>query len=123
MDPEHALAKAISKPLFGSTDAAALTKSTSKAKVKSAGKLKADEISEKHKADLAAEIRDNTRARMDPFLQRQPPLKAPPWKALGVKRKREVLDDREHLEPPLDANDSQKYGQASTTSLVNYDSD
>ena len=81
------------------------------------------EVSEKRKADLAAEIRGNTRAKMDPFLQPQISAKAPPWKAVGVKRKRDVLDDGEQVEASVEVGDIQKHGQATATGLVNYDSE
>jgi coiled-coil domain-containing protein 130 len=125
VDPAQAMAKAISKPLFTSTDATVKLTSEAKSKsaTKSSRKLKATEVSEKYKADLAAEIRGNTRAKMDPFLQPQISAKAPPWKAIGVKRKRDVLDDGEPVEASIEAGDIQKHGQVSATSLVNYDSE
>jgi coiled-coil domain-containing protein 130 len=125
MDPAQAMAKAISKPLFTSTDAAVkpTSKAKSKSAMKSSRKLKATELSEKRKADLAAEIRGNTRAKIDPFLQRQVSAKAPPWKAVGVKRKRDLVDDGNQGEDSLDVSDTQRPGQASATALVNYDSE
>lgn len=126
VDTAEAMAKAISKPLFMITDATVKPASSAKSKSatnKSSRRLKATEVSEKRKADLAAEIRGNTRARMDPFLQPQVSAKAPPWKAIGVKRKRGVRDDGVQLDACLEVSGIQKHGQASAASLVNYDSD
>jgi coiled-coil domain-containing protein 130 len=125
VDPAQAMAKAISKPLFSKADvpSKAATKTTSNSSTESSRKLRAIEVSEKRKADLAAEIRGNTRAKMDPFLQWQVSAKAPPWKAVGVTRKRDLLDDGEQAEASVGVGDVQQLGQASTTGLVNYDSD
>jgi coiled-coil domain-containing protein 130 len=125
VDPAQAIAKAISKPLFMNTNAASepTSKTQSKSAVKISRKLNATEVAEKRKSDLVAEIRGNTRAKMDPFLQPQFSAKAPPWKAVGVKRKRHVLDDGEQAEASLDLSDAQKHGHGTVTSLVNYDSE
>jgi coiled-coil domain-containing protein 130 len=132
VDPAQAMAKAISKPLFTNTDMLTKpisdpknkTKSTSKSKSR---KLKAIEESEKRKADLAAEIRGNTRAKMDPFLQLQGqgqgPAKATPWRVVGVKRKRDVVDDRQAGAVSGDREESSKLEQPPATILVNYDSE
>jgi len=125
VDPAQAMAKVISKPLFTSTDAATnpTSETKSKSSTKPSRKLKAVEVSERRKADLVAEIRGNTRAKMDPFLQRQASAKALQWKAVGVKRKRDVLDDGEQVEASLEVSDVQNHAQGLATGLVNYDSE
>lgn len=127
VDPAQAMAKAISKPLFTTTDIPSKSSPESKKKSKSsAGKLKAVEESEKRKADLAAEIRGNTRAKMDPFLQQGQGLaKAPPWKVVGVKRKRDVGDNEQRKNGSLELEEVgvPKLEQSSGAVLVDYGSD
>jgi coiled-coil domain-containing protein 130 len=136
IDPEQAISKAISRPLFSNETMdpdppPEKTKSKSKSK---SSKLKAVQLAEKRRADFAAEIRNNTRARIDPFLSRQPASANTSWKVVGVKRKREgasegngntVMEMRE-IEGKGDALmrtvDTPVMGTL-TTGLVNYDSD
>ncbi len=65
VDIDRAVSKAISKPLFRTEESA--TKEKSKT-TKIPRKLKAEMLAKKRTADIAAEIRGNTRAAMDPFL-------------------------------------------------------
>lgn len=107
-NPERAVEKAISKPLFANDSLAKKSTKSSKRK------LKAEQLAEQRTADFAAELRGNTRAAMDPFL---PGSKAAPGKklVLGVKRKRSKLDDELPEGKPPD--------NASVNHLVDYDSD
>jgi coiled-coil domain-containing protein 130 len=121
LDPEATLTKAISKPLFASANAPALSKENGVA-VRPGKKLKAAQALEKHKAELAEEIRGNTRAKTDPFLnfENASETRAPPWKAVGVKRKRDVIEG-----PAEEVERSPKPAgsEAPATSLVDYDSE
>jgi coiled-coil domain-containing protein 130 len=65
IDPEKAVEKAISKPLFMSEDSNEKRKST---KSRHSKKQKAEWAAKQITANLAAEIRGNTRVAMDPFL-------------------------------------------------------
>ena len=93
VDHDLALTKAIAKPLFMTKDSPTPPKPSSKSKTSASRKLKAAQLLEKHKADLAEEIRGNTRVKTDPFLnfENAGEMRAPSWKAraVGVKRKRE----------------------------------
>lgn len=92
VDNDQALTKAIAKPLFMTADPPTPSKPSSRSKTSGSRKLKAVQLLEKHKADLAEEIRGNTRVKMDPFLnfENAGETRAPSWKArtVGVKRKR-----------------------------------
>ncbi|KAJ5051833.1 uncharacterized protein L3040_001604 [Drepanopeziza brunnea f. sp. 'multigermtubi'] len=104
VDGSVALSKAISKPLFMQEPVAKKAKSRKVSK-----RREAADLAKQKTADLVAEIRDNTRAAMDPFLigTRSVP-KGTPILA-GVKRKR--------LEPKNTPTDT------ATVGLVDYDSD
>ena len=103
-DAAKALAKAVSRPLF-STHAHPPTENNIKAK-RSKRQI-AEDLAKKKAADVVADIRDNTRACIDPFLINAP--KAFPKPALvGVKRKRVGEESRTTLAIPA---------------LVDYDSD
>jgi coiled-coil domain-containing protein 130 len=106
---ERAVAKAISKPLFKKEETPPKKSKSSKP----GRKLKAEQLAEQRTADIVAEIRDNTRAAMDPFL---PGSKASgksggKFVLAGVKRKRPKLED------PLEESSGAGVG------LVDYDSD
>lgn len=92
LDRDQALTRAIAKPLFTTTDTFKPTPG-SKSQTSASRKSKAARLLEKHKADLAEEIRGNTRVKTDPFLNFESAgeTRAPAWKAraVGVKRKRE----------------------------------
>ena len=91
IDPEKAVEKAISKPLFMTEDSNEKEKST---KSRQSKKRKAGWAAKQNTANFAAEIRGNTRAAMDPFLtgnssSRSASTKALPKPSLlGVKKKR-----------------------------------
>ncbi|KAF4630666.1 hypothetical protein G7Y89_g7473 [Cudoniella acicularis] len=109
---ERDVEKAVAKPLFAETEAPKQTSKHSKKK-----KLKAKHLAEQRTADLAAEIRGNTRAAMDPFLPGSKAMTKSGGKLLltGVKRKRSKLE-----------NGCQEATLADTpisNSLVDYDSD
>jgi coiled-coil domain-containing protein 130 len=111
-DSEKIVDRAVSKPLFE------MEHSTGKEKSKSSKhpkKRKAEDDAKQKAADLAAEIRGNTRAVLDPFLtDRRSSCPGatkmfPKSKLVGVKKKRPKLE-----EAPA---------HASGITLVNYDSD
>lgn len=105
VDGDAALSKAISKPLFKQEPASTKTSKNKKL----SKRRRAEEAAKQKTADFAAEIRDNTRAAIDPFLVGTRPVpKAPPILA-GVKRKRL---DAETMPP-----------DKPVTGLVDYDSD
>jgi coiled-coil domain-containing protein 130 len=107
-DAEKAVDKAVSKPLFKTQDSTRREKSKNSTR---SMKRKAEEITKQKTADLAAEIRGNTRAAMDPFLpgSRSSGLALPKTLLVGVKKKRPKLE-----EPPAHTNG---------IALVDYDSD
>jgi coiled-coil domain-containing protein 130 len=119
VDPDKAVARAISKPLFAATEDAALVK-PELAPSKPSRKLKAIEVAEKHRANLAAEIRGNTRAKLDPFLMDPGAVKHKLQSQLPggiIKRKRETSPTlHEEVQDPGS-------GQTPTIGLVDYDSD
>lgn len=81
-DQEKFLAKTISKPLFSSDEASEKRKPS-----KSSKKQNAEDLAKKKTADAIAEIRGNTRAAMDPFLDNAP-KSASKLLLIGIKRKR-----------------------------------
>jgi coiled-coil domain-containing protein 130 len=107
IDPEKAVDKAVSKPLFNTEDSTTKEKSKSS---KHSKKRKAEETLKHKTANLAAEIRDNTRAAMDPFLtgSRSSGPRSKPL-LLGVKKQRRKLEE--------------STVSTSGTALVDYDSD
>lgn len=112
-DNEKTTDKAIAKPLFKTEEPAG--KSKSKSKVSNVSrKLKSEELARKKKENIAAEIRGNTRAAMDPFLTdtRTSNFKSisKPFLA-GVKRKHSQLDEGDLP------------GATAGVALVDYDSD
>ena len=113
LDPELAMSRAVSKPLFQSGKSPG--KLVSKSPKLSSKKRKPEEIAKKKASDLAAEIRTNTRVAMDPFLLSTRPANGDPKlvpksSLAGIKRKRES----ESLETPTNA---------LSVGLVDYDSD
>ena len=107
---ESTIDKAFSKPLFAKESNPPNTKSNSS---NISRNRRAEDLAKKKTADLAAEIRDNTRAAMDPFipsarLAGHNSSKLAPFLA-GVKRKR----------PELEGPSTAKSG----ITLVDYDSD
>jgi coiled-coil domain-containing protein 130 len=111
-DPERAVGKAVSKPLFKTEDPIEKGKSKNS---RNSRKRKAEEAVKQMTANLTAEIRGNTRAAMDPFLTGNRSSGLVPTKVLpkplllGVKRKRPKLE-----ESPV---------ATSGIALVDYDSD
>jgi coiled-coil domain-containing protein 130 len=107
LDPEKAVGNAVSTPLFKTEDSTAKMKSKPSRHSK---KRKAEDALKQRTANLAAEIRGNTRAAMDPFLtgSRSSGSASKPL-LLGVKKKRPRLE--ENLVP------------TSGAGLVDYDSD
>jgi len=107
-DATKAVDKAVSKPLFKTEEPTRKEKPKSS---KHSRKRKAEEAAKQRTAGLAAEIRGNTRAAMDPFLQssRSSDLAFPKTMLVGVKKKRPKLE-----ETPL---------PTSGIALVDYDSD
>ncbi|TVY93172.1 Coiled-coil domain-containing protein [Lachnellula willkommii] len=87
---ERALAKVISKPLFWKEESP--PKKSKGLKLK--GKLKAEYIAKQRTADIAAEIRGNTRAVMDPFVPGTKASEKSTGKLVlaGVKRKRHKIE-------------------------------
>ncbi|TVY47866.1 Coiled-coil domain-containing protein [Lachnellula occidentalis] len=104
---EKALAKAISKPMFGKEESPPKKSKGSKLK----GKLKAEHIAKQRKADIVAEIRGNTRAVMDPFLTGT--------KASEKSTEKFVLAGMKRKRPKIEGTPEQTAGAG----LVDYDSD
>jgi coiled-coil domain-containing protein 130 len=96
--------KAVSKPLFKHEDPMRKVRSRN-SKVSKA--LKSADLAKQRKANIVAEIQDNTRVAMDPFLSSSRPVKTVS-KIPGIRQKQENLE----REPGPIAN-----------SLVDYDSD
>ena len=106
VDHNKAVARAISRPLFSSKE----TPSSKSKPAKLSRKQKVEELAKKRTADIVAEIADNTKAVMDPFLI---PKSTPKPLLVGVKRKRTESE-------ALLANQTQ---QPAIPGLVDYDSD
>lgn len=111
---EMAISKARTKPLFPGSAAIAKTTSSSS---KKAGALKAEQEADRRKAKLRQELRDNTRATLDPFLT-DLAARVSSNASLGIKRKRNSTsnDAAEHSQSNHDAD-------SKTIPLVDYDSD
>lgn len=102
--------KAISKPLFKSEEPVVKSKSKSKSG-KASRKLKAEETAKSKKESIAAEIRGNTRASMDPFLAETRVARSVSKPILaGIKRKQSQLEE----DSPV---------TTSAVTLVDYNSD
>lgn len=102
--------KAISKPLFKSEELVVKSKSKSKSG-KVSRKLKAEELAKLKKENIVAEIRDNTRAAMDPFLTDARATKPVSKPILaGIKRKQSQMEEDSPITTPA-------------VTLVDYDSD
>ncbi|KAL2068835.1 hypothetical protein VTL71DRAFT_15173 [Oculimacula yallundae] len=88
---DAAVEKAISKPLFKQEEVKSAHKPN---RTRSSKKPKAGDVAKQKTAAFAAEVRDNTRANMDPFLPGTRPskLRAAPILA-GVKRKRSKQEE------------------------------
>ncbi|KAI9743038.1 MAG: hypothetical protein M1818_003333 [Claussenomyces sp. TS43310] len=116
-DASMAISKAISKPLFAMHDPPPTLHPD---RPKMTKKAKAEELVQRRKADLAAAIRGNTRAKMDPFLATKVEVKQKRKDTLGIKRKRE--DKCGSLPSPGDLlqDDPRK---AVAKGLVDYDSE
>ena len=87
LDREKTLSKAISKPLFSSTERLLKTKSS-----KASKRRKSEELAKKKIADAITEIKGNSRAAMDPFLTNAPRAVSKSILA-GVKRKRVIKQE------------------------------
>lgn len=114
-DPEVAMSKAVSKPLFTEKE---LLKRDPMAKI--SRKTKAAALVEKRREDLAREIRSNTRASIDPFLVQNRSSdfhKSTPRIIPGVKRKRGVSVGAEASEK------SPAVQKSGLLALVDYESD
>lgn len=85
LDQERDLAKAVSKPLFGNEEKFS---STGPKTSKVSKRKQADNAAKKKSADAIAEIRNNTRASIDPFLLTTAKPKPPPKLIPGIKRRR-----------------------------------
>jgi coiled-coil domain-containing protein 130 len=83
-DHEKTLAKTVSKPLFSSKEKSISIKSQGS---KVSKRRKAENSAKKKTADAIAEIKNNTRAAMDPFLLHMPKTTPPKLLIPGVKRK------------------------------------
>jgi coiled-coil domain-containing protein 130 len=105
-DDGRRMDKIISKPLFKTEEQVSKSKLGSKAS-KSSRKLKAEKVAEQKREVIAAEIRGNTRAAMDPFLadSRASRGTTKPFIA-GLKRKQSQLEE-----------------SPAVATLVDYDSD
>jgi coiled-coil domain-containing protein 130 len=115
-DAEQAIKNAISKPMF---DTEELLDAQSRKTKKKSGKLKAEQLAEKRRAELVAEVRGSVRGRTDPFL-RDPGVARPGAKLeLGIKRKRAEDEGRgsDH------GTNSSENSRPTIKSLVDYDSD
>ena len=105
-DPNTAVPKTISKPLF------AEAKESAAKDTKVPKKLKAEALAQKRTDDLVSEIRGNTRAAIDPFLSSKGIGKLGSKPLLsGIKRKRYTPETKE-----IKSSDN-------SVSLVDYDSD
>ncbi|KAL3422022.1 duf455 domain protein [Phlyctema vagabunda] len=117
VNQETAVAKVISKPLFTSTD---ITPKASVKATKEAKMLKSEKKSKKVTADVIAEIRENTRAAMDPFLVAGTAKHMPKPFLAGLKRKRDISETSSAV--ALDDKDNDPAPDAAA-GLVDYDSD
>lgn len=116
---DAAIAKAVAKPLFTSHESGKVKRKsveTSKgSKIK-----KAERLAKMRMDNIAAEIRGNTRAAIDPFLT-DGNMKAMSKPLLaGVKRKR---PDAETIETPIEAEEAASNISTVAGPLVDYDSD
>lgn len=112
IDTVRASDQAISKPLFKSQEATAMSEGRSKT-IKVSRKSKAEELAKTKKDNIAAAIRDNTRAAMDPFLADSRAARSVSKPLFsGIKRK--------HSTSPL-GEDAHVAGGGAT--LVDYDSE
>ncbi|XMA09390.1 hypothetical protein WAI453_002181 [Rhynchosporium graminicola] len=102
-----AIDKAISKPLFKQEEVKPDCKSRGSKHTK---RLKSEDIAKHKTAAFAAEIRDNTRAAIDPFLSESRKKSRSVPVLAGVKRKRSM-----HRESPTD--------ELAAVCLVDYDSE
>jgi coiled-coil domain-containing protein 130 len=116
-DQDKAVSKAISKPLFRVGEPPD-TSNKKKENQKPGKKLKAEQLAEQRRKDLAAEVRGNTMAKLDPFLLDRGPAKPSPRMALGIKRKRDDQD----VGKVGHVNDAEK-SRPPAVGLVDYDSD
>ncbi|CAG8971141.1 hypothetical protein HYALB_00008619 [Hymenoscyphus albidus] len=114
LDSKRGIEKAISKPLFAEKEPQMKSSMAKQAK----GKLKTEKLAEQRRANIAAEIRGNTRAAMDPFLpgSRTHADSSSKLVLAGVKRKR---PGPEMISPPVDVSETSR----APTALVDYDSD
>lgn len=110
-DSERGIERAVSKPLFSENEPRKKSSSSKPTK----GKLKTEKLAEQRRANIAAEIRGNTRAAMDPFLlgSRTHPDSSPKFVLAGVKRKR---PEPENIPTPVSEG-------SKVPSLVDYDSE
>lgn len=105
-DHERSIAKVVSKPLFPSTVKPLPLKASG---TKLSKRQKAEDLAKRNTANAVAEIRDNTRAAIDPFLLNAPKSTPKPL-LLGIKRKRPSPEEPSESRPKA-------------TLLVDYDSD
>ena len=106
-DHDKAVAKAAAKPLFTIKEKS--SRKEAKSSSKHSKKRIAEDLAKKKSADAIAEIRSNTRATVDPFLQTGPKI-APKSLLPGLKRRRS-----------LQSQDEPK--KRTGIALVDYDSD
>jgi coiled-coil domain-containing protein 130 len=119
VDPDKAVARVISKPLFATTEDAASVQ-PELAPSKPSRKLKAVKAAERHRANLAAEIRGNTRAKLDPFLMDSGAIK----QKLQSQMPAGIIKKKREASPPLHEEvQDPGGGQAPTIGLVDYNSD
>ncbi|RFU35099.1 hypothetical protein B7463_g1201, partial [Scytalidium lignicola] len=116
---DDAIAKAVARPLFDTTGSAGSKKRSAERQLKGSKRKKEEQLARMRRENIAAEIRENTRAAMDPFLSSGSAKTVPKPLLAGVKRKRPELKadgdpDVEEASAPV----SEPVG-----SLVDYDSD
>lgn len=118
VDADAAVTRVISKPLFAAGEDAFSTKSVHGSS-KSRRMLKAEEAAEKHRADLAAEIRENTRAKLDPFLVDYGGGK----QKVQSRMQQNMIKRKRGASSSLHNEVQDSGGQAPAMGLVDYDSD
>jgi coiled-coil domain-containing protein 130 len=123
VDPMLEMSKAISKPLFAPENTTKTSGSKSGEGKRMAKKPKAEQLAAKRRADFAAEVRDNTRAKMDPFLMDRGATKEVLRRGLGIKRKRDVPQECSGVVKAVGQVAGQGTGQALIKGLVDYDSE
>ncbi|KAH8816164.1 CWC16 protein [Xylogone sp. PMI_703] len=117
---DDAITKAVARPLFRSNNPSQNKKRHGEKQSKGSKKTKSEELAKVRREAIAAEIRGNTRAAIDPFLLNGSTKNASTPLLAGVKRKRPESELRDTISSTEDNNAAT---DAAIGSLVDYDSD